>query len=175
MIDSSILHQFHLFLIIKNQRVIILAHEEMLHLPMFFFYLLGQFLTVIYRQREDNTTFLQLSVSCKIKHKIIKKLVSRLWHRSLLYQLFCRVHRLSVGNHRVGWSRINGRRRLLICASHRRETNDGSTAINTVNKQSFFINLLNFSNFPCKSTTFFWIISSFKQKMLSLQSKKIKI
>ena len=37
-----------------------------------FFYLLGQFLTVIYRQREDNTTFLQLSVSCKIKHKIIK-------------------------------------------------------------------------------------------------------
>lgn len=37
-------------------------------------------------QREDNTTFLQLSVSCKIKHEIIKKLVSRLWHRSLLYQ-----------------------------------------------------------------------------------------
>ena len=101
MIDSSILHQFHLFLIIKNQRVIILAHEEMLHLPMFFFYLLGQFLTVIYRQREDNTTFLQLSVSCKIKHEIIKKLVSRLWHRSLLYQLFCRVHRLGVGNHRI--------------------------------------------------------------------------
>ena len=59
------------------------------------------------------------------KHKIIKKLVSRLWHRSLLYQLFCRVHRLGVGNHRVGRSRINGRRRFLVCASHRRETNDG--------------------------------------------------
>ena len=34
MIDGGILHQVHLLMVIENKRVVILAHEEMFHLPM---------------------------------------------------------------------------------------------------------------------------------------------
>ena len=34
MIDGGILHQVHLLTVIENKRIVILAHEEMFHLPM---------------------------------------------------------------------------------------------------------------------------------------------
>ena len=124
MVDSSILHQIHLLLIIQNQGVIILMHEEMLHFPSPFSYRFYEFIIVIDRQWEMNTFHLQFSIRSKIKDEIIEKLICSLRHRSLLDQFFRRINSLSICDNRINRCRIMHLSRLLVRASNRRKTND---------------------------------------------------
>ena len=70
--NCGIFNQLHLLSIVKDKRIIILTHEEMLHLPLLFGYLFLNLAIAIHRQWEDNTLALQFSIGRKVEHKIIK-------------------------------------------------------------------------------------------------------
>ena len=99
-------------------------HKEMLHFPSPLFYRFYEFIIVIDRQWEMNTFHLQFSIRSKIKDEIVEKFVSRLWHRSLLYQFFRRIDSLRICDNRINRCRIMHLSRLLVRASYRRKTND---------------------------------------------------
>ena len=69
---GRILNQTHLSLIVEDECIIALPHEEVLHLPL-------RLLKVAYcsiafhRQRESNTVDLQLPVGCEIKDEIVEE------------------------------------------------------------------------------------------------------
>ena len=96
MIDSCVLYKIHLTLVVKYQRIVILSHKEMLHSPMTLVNGLHHLVVSVDRQRKVYTFQLKLSVGGKIKDKVIKQLISRLGHRSFLYQSLSRVHSLCV-------------------------------------------------------------------------------
>ena len=90
-VDRRVLGELHLLLIVQNQRIVVLVHEEMLHAPMSLLDLLLQLAVAIHGQREDNALELQLTVGSEVKHEIVEQLISCLRHRRLRNQVFCRV------------------------------------------------------------------------------------
>ena len=98
MINGGILHHPHLSGTVKDKRVILLVHEEMLHLPTRLRHFLFKFAITVNGQREDDALTLQLTVGCKIKYEIVKQLVRCLGHRCRLYQILRRIDAGSIWN-----------------------------------------------------------------------------
>ena len=75
--DAGILNDFHVTLAVEEQRVVPLAHKEIVHLPLL---ALHHGLSAMRDdlQRKDDTLALQLAVSGKVKDKIVKQFVGSL-------------------------------------------------------------------------------------------------
>ena len=107
-----VLDNIHLTHIVENKRVEILMHKEMLHLPTLLRNERGV-VAIDYRQRENDALHLQLTICREVEEEVVEQFVSRLWHRSLGYNLIQSVgHRIyTVSTDTV---RIGHHRRLLV-------------------------------------------------------------
>ena len=87
-------------------------HKEMLHLPTLLRNERGV-VAIDYRQRENDALHLQLTICREVEEEVVEQLVSRLWHRSLGYNLIQSVsHRLDTVS--MDTIRIGHHRRLLV-------------------------------------------------------------
>ena len=112
MTNGSVLNYIHLTQIIKNKRIKILMHKEMLHLPTLLWHKCGV-RTIDNRQREHYTLHLQLTIGRKVEEEVVEQLVGCLGHWSLGYNLI-----QSVGYRfktvRLNTVRISHYRRLFV-------------------------------------------------------------
>lgn len=117
---ACILHQIRLLLAVENQGVVVLPHEEMVHVPLILLNAACQLSVLKHLEREVDAVALQLAVGCKIEKEVIEKLVGSLWHWLLGNDAVLR--RQCVGRGRVGNGRRVGARRLLVGAPRGEDT-----------------------------------------------------
>lgn len=125
MVDGGILHQIHLLAVVEDERVVVLAHKEMLHPPMFLLNLLLQLVVVINRKRKLIRLICNLRFAAKLNTKSSNN-SSAAFGIGVSSMIFS-VESIACVSATVVSAAVESmaRRRLLVCASHRGEANDG--------------------------------------------------
>ena len=88
--DSCILHNIQLTRTVKNERIVSLAHEEMLHAPFSLFHL-RSLAVGLQIHRIVSTLCLKATIGSIVEDEIIKQLVCSLWHWLVFNQSLQRV------------------------------------------------------------------------------------
>ena len=84
-VDGGVLDDLHVLLAVEEQRIVALAHKEMLYLPVVLLHHLD--LAILLRgQGEMNALHLQLAVDDEVVDEIVEQLVSSLGHGIVFYQ-----------------------------------------------------------------------------------------